>query len=258
MRAEEVVRVDPGPAGVTPAPCSSAGEPIHAVMVTGKDRARVPFAQNAIINFMAQTYANRHLLVINHGGHRFGVPAAFTERITQIALPTRLTLGAMRNLAFDHISPRGVWMQWDDDDWRHPTLMSQQYAVLKARGVDACFLRWQIKYAFVRNAGWSDVCTGGFAGTVMSRNFPELRYPHLDRSEDSVFGADLQRTYRHCDWDNPPEFYVRFIHGHNTWPEAHFALDRHLPDTWMMAAEAASYLRAILPLYASAAPARSC
>jgi glycosyltransferase involved in cell wall biosynthesis len=230
----------------------SAGNPVYAMMVTGKDAYHRPFATNAIISFLAQTYGNRHLVIVNDGDYEFEVAGIAADRILQIQVDRKLRLGALRNLALDRIPPQAVWVQWDDDDWHHPALIAEQHDVLTSRGVDACFLRRQIKYAFARNAAWSDMYPGGFAGTLMTRNFPEVRYPDVARSEDSAYGFAIQQRYRHCDWDNPAEYYIRFIHGHNTWPDSHFALASRQPNEWRMSLESADYLRSTLPLYEQA------
>lgn len=227
----------------------SAGDPIYAMMVTGKDEYHRVFATNAIISFLAQTYGNRHLVIVNDGDYTFEVAGVAADRILQIQVDRGLRLGALRNLALDRIPPRAVWVVWDDDDWHHPACMAGHHDVLTSRGADACFLRWEIKYAFDRNAAWADVWSGGFSGTVMTRNFPEIRYPDVARAEDSAYGLAIQQRYPTCVWDNPVEYFIRFIHGHNTWPDSHFALASRRPNEWQMSIEAADYLRETLTLF---------
>lgn len=227
----------------------TVGEPIYALMVTGKDARPPALAANAIISFLAQTYGNRHLVVVNDGNYEFRVAGPAAERVVQIAPPKKERLGALRNRALDCIPRDALWVQWDDDDWHHPSLVASQHDVLQNRGVAACFLRWQIKYVYSRNTAWADPFGGGFAGTLMTRNFRDVRYPDDVRGEDTVYGAAIKERYEHCDWDNPPEYYLRFIHGNNTWPESHFHLEGRVTDEWRMSVQSANYLRAILPLY---------
>ncbi len=65
---------------------------------------------------------------------------------------------------------------------------------------------------------------------------------------DSRQSAEKQRC-KWVVWDNPPHYYVRFIHGHNTWPDSHFHLSRRNANQWVMPPESAEYLKTVLPLY---------
>ena len=241
--------VDPRQIGLSEVQFDSASEPVYALMVTGKDMFHAHLARNSIFSFLAQTYGNRRLVVVNDGDYSFECIGVAADRIVQIQLDGRHILGSLRNRSLDCVPPGALWVQWDDDDWHHPELLAKQHEVLTERAAETCFLRHQIKYAFSIDAGWADSFPGGFAGTLMARNRPALRYPELAQSEDSVFCLALKHSCHWIAWDNPPHYYLRFIHGHNTWPDAHFQLVRRSPHQRQMLAESAAYLAAVLPLY---------
>jgi len=226
------------------------GERIHAVMITGKDIHHAGLAALSIVSFLAQSHPNRRLVIVNDGEYTFEIPGVPDERIEQVNLDDKLRLGALRNLAFEHIPENDLWAQWDDDDWHHPLLMTEQYNSIIENKVEGCFLHNQLRYAFSRNAAWFAGCREGFAGTIMARNKPEMRYPSLRKGEDSVFVEEFQQKYPFFIWQNPEYYYLRFIHGHNTWEDEHFRLKKRWRGSRRgLDAEARRYLKSILPLY---------
>jgi glycosyltransferase involved in cell wall biosynthesis len=224
-------------------------EPIYAVMITGKSFDRVPMAKLSIQSFFEQTYTNRHLLIVNDGGFEFDISSG--DMITQISVPKKLTLGELRNVALDHLPTGTVWVQWDDDDWHHPSVMSEQYRVLSNADVPCCFMKTQVRYSFNKNCAWifgrtSNPTYRGICGTGMFRN-SDIRYPALRKTEDSVFS----KRYEGNDilWDNPSHYYLRFIHGNNTWDDNHFLSSRMKQDTWNIDDVSKTYLKEIIEKY---------
>lgn len=227
------------------------GEPIFALMITGKDKFHARFASNAILSFLAQSYGNRFLIVINDGEYRFDLKNVPLDRIRQIQLNgNHPELGTLRNMSLDRVPEEGVWIQWDDDDWYHPDLIAKQYEMLETHKATACFLRYQVKYAFSVNSGWADYFPGGFAGTLMARKRRNLRYDDISKGEDSIFCRSLKQSNDWIAWDNPPHYYLRFIHGRNTWNDEHFQLSRRTPNQRTMLIKSAEYLDSVLSLYA--------
>ncbi len=231
-------------------PFSDEGEPITAVMVTGKDDDHAGLARNSILSFLEQTYPNRRLVIVNDGGYCFEIPGVPEGHIIQVNPDERRTLGELRNMSLERVPPDGLWVQWDDDDWHHPSLLAEQYGVLKEKDAEACFLKRQVKYAFSRNAGWLDGCDWGFAGTIMARRKEEVRYELPELGEDSLVQEIYQKRYRCCLWDNPPHYYLRFIHGYNSWNDEHFRLKRRLRNSRRgLGRESRRYLGEVIPLY---------
>ncbi len=229
---------------------SESGEPIFAVMITGTP-TRSHFAKNSILSFLAQTYPNKYLIIINDGDYSFDVKGIPSDRIRQVQLQTKEILGTLRNKAFEYIPANAVFIQWDDDDWHAPKIIAEQYAVLQEHEVDTCLLGNQIKYAIPKNSAWDDTTPSyyhGFAGTIMMRHKMDLRYPAWPRHEDSEFFLTfLRRHYTHIRWHNPSHYYIRFIHDHNT--STHFQLSERKENEWLFSTKASRYLKEILELY---------
>jgi hypothetical protein len=222
------------------------GPSITAVMVTGKNETRLPFARNAILSFLAQDYGNRHLLMVNDGPFSFEFPGLPKERFVELRPSSREVVGALRNRALDYLPEGALWVGWDDDDWHHPKLMSTQRLFLEAASAEACFLQNQVKYDFQRNTAWVDFHPGGFAGTIMSRQDPELRYPCQQRSEDSHFCHAIKQSRSWFAWDNPPRFYLRLLHRDSNWRELHAHFATLHGDGWQLPTKSAIYLKQVL------------
>jgi|GEM_PF-6958887 len=228
------------------------GERIHAVMITGKDIHHAGLAALSIVSFLAQTHPNRRLVIVNDGEYTFEIPGVPDGVIVQLDLDEKLPLANLRNVPFDHIPENELWVQWDDDDWHHPLLMTEQYNSIIENKVEGSFLRSQLRYAFSRNAGWFAGYRDGFAGTIMARNKSEMRYRYevLDHGEDSVFAEEFQEKYPFLVWQNPVQFYLRYIHGYNSWNDEHFRLKKRWRGSRRgLDAEARRYLKSVLPLY---------
>jgi len=246
-----VVKIEVGDcASFGGAPFSGAGEPVTALMVTGKDPEHAGLARNSILSFLAQSYPNRRLVIVNDGAYCFEIPGVPEGRVVQVNLPERRTLGELRNLSLEAVPPDGVWVQWDDDDWHHPSLIPAQYAELKEKNAEACFLKHQVQYAFAKDAAWVNRCKVGIAGTVMARRREKVRYELPELGEDSEFQNVYRERYRCVVWNNPHHYYLRFIHGYNSWDDEHFLLHKHRRNSRRgLRRESRRYLDEVTPLY---------
>ena len=84
-----------------------------------------------------------------------------------------------------------------------------------------------------------------------------LRYENWKTREDTTFVKRLGKKNRSVVL-SPPHYYIRFIHGNNTWPTSHFMgsapkrvgifKDTHR-DNWDIDEDGKDYLKKILPLY---------
>ena len=123
-------------------------ETIYGVMITGKNPNRFPMAKLSIESFFKQTYDNKHLLIIDDGYFDFNFS---NEAVTHLKVSNGLTLGELRNIALDYLPVNSIWIQWDDDDWHHRNVVSEQYKVLSKAKVPCCFMKRQIRYSFNKN-----------------------------------------------------------------------------------------------------------
>jgi len=224
-----------------------AGVRVTAVMITGKDPFHHALALCSIRSFLEQTYPDKRLLIVNDGEQLFEFPEG--SPIEEIKVEKGLTLGELRNLALQEIEENEIWVQWDDDDWHHPKAIAGQLRELLSKKADLCCMTSQVRYAFKINAAW--VAHGMIQGTMMCRKKSAIVYPAVEKGEDSSFFHQYQRRYKMAGWSNPPHYYLRFIHGHNTWGEEFFGLDERKQDEWKIEEEAKRYLSEVLGYYPS-------
>jgi glycosyltransferase involved in cell wall biosynthesis len=197
-------------------------------------RDRVELARRAVSCFAAQTWPNLELVVVDDGMQD---PAPMLEQFSAQGAAIRLvrppadegrTLGDLRNLAIRHAT--GDWcIQWDDDEWYHPTRVERQVRAADDRSV-AVALRWTLVHVeSPRHGRLSFRADTGFAtpGTVLHRTGVEA-YPPLRRGEDSVFLRRLRAagpvTVLGAESSH---LFVRCFHGSNTWDEDHFVRRLH-------------------------------
>lgn len=83
----------------------------------------------------------------------------------------------------------------------------------------------------------------------MVRNKQDIRYPHLRKGEDTVFWGQFIDRYSFYRWNNPGYYYLRFIHGHNTWSSFRLGSFMRKKNTWKIDREGREYLSRILPMY---------
>ncbi len=227
-----------------------ASEKIYAIMITGKDDFHFNLALCSIESFLQQTYPNKKLIIINDGNYNFD--HIQDERIQEIHLDEKRVLGELRNIGLDAIPENAVWTVWDDDDWHHPKLMEKQYKQLVMKKANVCSLNNQVQYSFLRNNAW--VKCGDIFGNIMCRNKSDIRYPHVKKSEDVYFLEEYRNKYGGIIWDNPPHYYLRFIHGYNTWEQEDFEIQKKKSNKWKLQTESSDYLARILERYEFAYP----
>lgn len=228
----------------------NTGEPIYALMLTGKDVNRARFAENSVVSFLAQSYVNRILVIVNDGVQSFDSLGVPRERLIVIQAPRSMLVGDLRNLGLNAIPEGAVWVQWDDDDWHHPHFIEMLHRKMTDKGYRAATIRAQVKVDLRKNAAWIHQLPpgyAGFAGTVMARQNPAHRYPSRQFGEDSVFWAALLSAGNAGAVDLPPECYLRFIHDTNA--SSHLTGNTMLHNKWNVPVHISRYLLEVLPRY---------
>lgn len=234
---------------------------VSALMVTGKP-GRQHLVKAAIRSFLAQTYENKELIIVNDGPEPLTLDDdefRTNAQIKEIFLPGGRNLGDLRNVAVDNAA--GDWcIQWDDDDWYGPDRMTVQMADYEYD--QPTLLNWQIRYSFVNDSAYAIRWTGkipGIPGTVCFprhaivtevpvpfQNLPNnlhvrkscspYRYRSEARHEDSHFLLDhFPKTtiIDNAPGKTPgPELYMRFYHGANTWDHKHIMQRYADPDMY--------------------------
>jgi glycosyltransferase involved in cell wall biosynthesis len=230
---------------------------VTAVMVTGMHPERVPMARVAVRCFLNQSYANKELLIINHG-ESLGIDHPLVREM----VIDRLSLGAMRNEGLR--GAMGDWIiQWDDDDFHHQHRILFQMAhrpvYEQSDGIPdsrAVVLRKQMRVSLTKGDAFNVEDTNGIAGTILhsTRGMTAILYPDMEQGEDSAF---LQMFENVVVLDNDsdvwpgPALYVRFYHGRNTCDEAHIMGDQGSSFThkWQMNRDEIEYLKTVVPHY---------
>ncbi len=230
---------------------SEDGPLVTAVLVTGKSIERVPLVRNAILSFLSQTHRNRALVVINDGDFEIDAGnAPWSKRIREIRVARGLTLGELRNRGLEAVEPNGIWVQWDDDDWRHPRSLEDQFTFLKSHDLDGCTLMGQLKYNVAENSAWEHLLPAGFkgfAGTIMAKNLGGTSYPAMPAHEDSSFWSQFMARHRVAAFNAPSYHYLRLIHSDNT--SLHLRGRSEGRDQWLLDEESEAYLVSVLRHY---------
>lgn len=216
-------------------------ERISALCVT---RGNPVLLERAIRCFRQQTHEDKELVivydVVSHELQRLQAEAAPNEKWVfehqerpswafgdPIAVKNTMVkhLGYLRNVSLENATGTYV-MQWDDDDWSHPSRMESQLCRLKECGVDGLMLRrwivWNAKtdqgyLSFDRPRGWE--------GSILMRRecALQLQYPNTPKGEDSQFIARFNTRFKLRAVDDQLRWmYVYIYHGGNTWDWRHF------------------------------------
>lgn len=211
---------EPGP----PAGPPPGGRPlVSCLMVT---RGRPALACRAIDAFLAQSWPNRELVIVDDGPDdtlAAAVRGLARPEIRMVRLPDEgKTLGELRNIALDHAA--GAYIcQWDDDDLSDPQRLEYQLAVLSLMGARACVLsRWMMWWPASGRVAVSPV--RDWEGSLLCEAAAMPRYPALRRGEDTPVVEQLRRTVRMASLDLP-RLYTYVVHGANTFGADHF--DEH-------------------------------
>ncbi|MEO1023857.1 MAG: glycosyltransferase family A protein, partial [Bacteroidota bacterium] len=194
------------------------------LMVTANRRE---LAKRAVQCFKNQTYTNTELVVLDDGEQDYsiifeGIPE---ERLIYMRIPKNPdnVLGALRNQTLD-VATGDYLVQWDDDDWYHPTRIEHQVNVLN-EGNDACCLQSALMHLddpeFI-DQPYKGVLKHGVPGSIMHRRSDTIRYPETKRAEDTVY-LNEWRALRYKKLDESLSYlFIRCFHGSNTWEKEHF------------------------------------
>lgn len=192
-------------------------ELITCIMITGKNDLRKRFALASVRNFREQDYANKHLVILNHGNYNLVETPVSLFNVTEIHIrkDDTITLGDLRNMAFEFIPYNGLFCVWDDDDYRSPRFLSTMYSELLKNKTDCVCLTNRLEYNAVTNYSWHVHLKKGFVH-VLARKHYAIKYMSKDTMEDTKLLDDMRDAYQVMEYDNDPTLYVRLVHGQNS------------------------------------------
>lgn len=193
----------------------SSDAPLVSCLMVTNDRPRL--AERAIECFIAQSYPNRELIVLDGSDSdqlQQGVEAIRIRKIKLHREPQAgRSMGELRNLAVEKSAGQYVCI-WDDDDLYDPDRLSIQMNAITSLGADACFLaRLQLWWPARRILALSFRRT--WEGSMICAKGKMPRYPALHRGEDPPVAYRLWRSQRVVILDEP-RLYTYVFHGGNT------------------------------------------
>jgi glycosyltransferase involved in cell wall biosynthesis len=107
---------------------------VTCIMPTYNRRQFVP---RAIGYFLRQDYDRSELLIVDDGTDPVSDLVPAHPRVRYMALPSRMTVGAKRNLACEQAAG-DIILHWDDDDWHARRRVRYQVESLLAARADVC------------------------------------------------------------------------------------------------------------------------
>ena len=167
---------------------------VSAIMPT---RARPQFAREAVGLFLAQTWPNKELVIVDDADApscQYGAPSADTT-VRLKTLRHKLTVGAKRNIACSRAQGE-IIIHWDDDDFSAPGRITDQVERLLASGLE---LTGYSEMLFFDGSAWR--MYSGSKDYILGTSFCYLkslwqRHPFVDAKigEDLAFQRGIPHT----------------------------------------------------------------
>lgn len=212
----------PGPQPPAEVPVSQRRAPLVTAVLVVNDLARLRFARAAVNNFCLQTYAHKHLVVVNgidpaaHPAEEKRpdetvVPLSAEERaercrvltrdhpwVTEVAAAPAMSVGAMRNVALDHLPDPCRWaILWEDDAFAHQSRIAFQMAH-RLDDDTPVMLRREVRVDVVNAVAVAYDAPAGIHSTLL---FPVFNRPGILAFPDTT-GYDAA------------EFWIKYWGGH--------------------------------------------
>jgi len=208
---------------------------VSCLMVTLPVPQRLRFVQRSVACYCRQTHRKKELVIVVDQGAQEAISAIAAyvsslgrDDIRIIDLPTKLSVGALRNISLDG-AHGDVVCQWDDDDLYHPQRLELQLQALIGSGYQAVCLQ-EVMQFFTDSrtlywTNWHTTSTKSFPGTLMCRKSAQIRYhetgPGAQLGEDTVVVLQLQRQNGLHILVGAPHLYTYVSHGDNSWAPDH-------------------------------------
>ncbi len=183
---------------------------------------RREFVPQAIQNFLAQSYSQRELIVLDDGPHSVADLIPPHDNIRYLRLDRKSTVGAKRNIACE--LARGDFIaHWDDDDWMAPTWLASQVTTLETQKADICGLDKVFFYAPEIRRAWQYVYDGQApwvnGGTLFYRRkfWRGAPFADINVGEDNAFVWAPQAKRIAVNLDQ--HLFVARVHLRNTSPK---------------------------------------
>lgn len=202
---------------------------VSALMLTND---RTELAKRAIECFMAQSYDNKELIIVEDGDdiiHSYlkheGLLSSPQVKYWHNAVPNKLkSLGALRNQSLRMANGDYICV-WDDDDLFHPDRISHQMAACLEQDAGACFLLRLMLFSddLSRHLSKINLAISDYRlweGSIIVKNNYMPKYPNWMKHEDSLATYRLTASRKIVALDLP-ELYIYNFHVANTWHLKH-------------------------------------
>jgi glycosyltransferase involved in cell wall biosynthesis len=244
----------------TPDPAGTAAWPlVSCIMPTYNRRSFIP---HALQSFMSQDYPNRELIIVDDGEDPIGDLAENLSGVRYLRLPARESIGAKRNLAYQHAQGQ-IIAHWDDDDWYSSDRLRYQVIPILAGKADLTGLENAFVLELTSGEFWAtspQLHQQLFAGNVHGGTIvyhkellsQGVQYPEVNLGEDAWLLRYAARQGKRLQRLANPGVFVYIRHGRNAWRE--FAPGRFLnPAGWQRISAPLAFSDAALAAYKAAA-----
>lgn len=162
---------------------------VSCILVAGAEPRRVA---RAVYCYQQQNWEHKELVVIDCGSQDLSPLlddiATGEVRYLRPENGEKQSLAKLRNTGLDHAGGELVAL-WGENDWHHPDRIAVQAEML-TQGVDICWLSSTLMHLdhpeFVHHP-YVGMPPGGYTGSLMHRNGPEMRYPSVKKDSDRAF-----------------------------------------------------------------------
>jgi glycosyltransferase involved in cell wall biosynthesis len=175
---------------------------VCAVCLTA-DRHRQ--TERAIKSFLAQTYTNSTMLLLDTGEHPFPMgliagSGAWRVKVIRGVPQKDANIGALRNIANGYTDGSDVLIHWDSDDWSHPRRIEDQLGYLGANELVgySSMLFWDVEHQtswLYRSAKPQQYCIGT-SFCYWRESWRAMPFKEMPYGEDDTFAHWRKRFAR--------------------------------------------------------------
>lgn len=198
-------------------------KPVYAMMVTGKDRQRIGWAQRQVHYFLQEMNypADLKYMLIANEHPSLSVCKRDCHHVQEFQVEDRnhTTLGEIRNQLITHVPKGSYCFVLDDDDYLDPDWILRMLSAWPNDGTALIQFSNRLNHNLLTHSSWKSHFRSGFVhflGDVDRLRAIQFRYASQNTLEDLVLHRLQIGKQRHVWTNNDPALYVRYVHNNNT------------------------------------------